>query len=62
VSSSDLDSMYRRFGITDEVRAGLVALAKMGPSVYAESSKLAVETVIIVDGKRTIVNSEAPGA
>ena len=54
--------MYLRFGITDEVRAGLVALAKMGPSVYAESPKLAVETVIIVDGKRTIVNTEAPRA
>ena len=50
--------MYLKFGITDEVRAGLLALANMGPSVYAESPRLVVETFIIVDGKRTIVSSE----
>lgn len=52
--------MYLKFGITDEVRAELVALARMGPSVYAEAPKLTVETVVIVDGKRTTVNAEAP--
>lgn len=60
MSSSDLESMYLKFGITDEVRADLVALARMGPSVYAEAPKLSVETVVIVDGKRTTVNAEAP--
>ena len=54
--------MYLKFGITDEIRAGLVALAKLGPAVYAEAPKLVVDTVIIANGKRTVVGTEAPSA
>jgi len=62
VNVNDLDSMYLKFGITEEVRARLMALTKLGTSVLAESPKLVVETVIIADGKRTIVSTEGPRA
>ncbi|MBK9948791.1 MAG: hypothetical protein IPP12_16610 [Nitrospira sp.] len=58
---NDIAGKYAKFGLTAEVRHQLVQLSTLRPPTDGATPRLLVETVIIQDGNRTIVNKEERG-
>ena len=58
----NIDDTYALLGLTDEVRARLVHLTNLGQPSTAERSRIVVETVVIEDGARKVIEREERGA
>jgi hypothetical protein len=58
----DIESKYALLGLTDEARARLVQLGLMAKLPQEERRRIVIETVIVQDGDRTVVEREERSA
>ncbi len=58
----NIDDTYALLGLTEEIRDRLVNLANLGRPSTAELSRVVVETVVIEDGARKVIEREERSA
>lgn len=59
---NNIDDTYALLGLTDEVRARFVHLTNLGQPNAAQRSRIVVETVVIEDGARKVIEREERSA
>jgi hypothetical protein len=58
----NIDEAYALLGLTTDVRARLVHLATMAQGTSVERSRIVVETVVVDNGDRKVIEREEHGA
>ena len=56
-----IDDTYALLGLTAEVRAQLTELTKLAQGTSLERPRIVVETVVVEDGARKIIDREERG-
>ncbi|HAP38969.1 MAG TPA: hypothetical protein DCQ94_04330 [Nitrospira sp.] len=59
---TDIEQKYSQFGLTEDTRTKLVQLTKLASLSTVQQRRIVVETVVVQDGNRMVIDKEERSA